>query len=77
MSPELHAAAQWSRMSPVSVSQDYRLLQVQSAGYKYLSSKVKDEKDADAAQKAEDDFLMCLDKMEGQLSKHKGPYLVG
>ena len=54
-----------------------RVLQIQSAGYKYLSSKVKDTDDADAAQKAEDDFLLRLDNMEEQLSKHKGPYLVG
>lgn len=52
--------------------------EVQSAGYKYLSSQMKkDEQDPDALQTAEDEFLLCLDKMEEQLSKHKGPYLVG
>ena len=52
--------------------------EVQSAGYKYLSSQMKkDGQEPDALQKAEDDFLLCLDKMEEQLNKHKGPYLVG
>ena len=52
--------------------------EVQSAGYKYLSTQMKkDAQDPDARQEAEDAFLFCLDKMEEQLSKHKGPYLVG
>ena len=52
--------------------------EVQSAGYKYMSSQMKkDAQDPDAKQKAEDAFMFCLDKMEEQLTKHKGPYLVG
>lgn len=52
--------------------------EINSAGYKYLSSQMKkSDLEPEDRQKAEDNFLMCLDKMEEQLSKHKGPYLVG
>ncbi len=50
---------------------------VSSAGYKYLASRMKDKEDEKAEQAAQDDFLLQLDEVEGQLSKHSGPYLVG
>lgn len=50
---------------------------VSSAGYKYLASRMKDKEDEDAEQAAQDAFLLQLDEVEGQLSKHSGPYLVG
>ena len=50
---------------------------VSSAGYKYLASRMKDKEDEDAEQAAQDDFLLQLNEVEGQLSKHSGPYLVG
>jgi len=50
---------------------------VSSAGYKYLASRMKDKEDEDAEQAAQDDFLLQLDEVESQLSKHSGPYLVG
>ncbi len=38
---------------------------------------MKDKEDEDAEQAAQDDFLLQLDEVESQLSKHSGPYLVG
>ena len=38
---------------------------------------MKDKEDEEAEQAAQDDFLLQLDEVEGQLSKHSGPYLVG
>lgn len=50
---------------------------VSSAGYKYLASVMKKEEEPGAEQKAEDAFLLQLDNLEGVMSKHAGPYLVG
>ncbi len=50
---------------------------VSSAGYKYLSSRMKEQEDPDAEQKAQDAFMLQLDELESQLGKHTGPYLVG
>ena len=50
---------------------------VSSAGYKYLASVMKKEEEPGAEQKAEDAFMLQLDNLEGVMSKHAGPYLVG
>lgn len=38
---------------------------------------MKKEEEPGAEQKAEDAFLLQLDNLEGVMSKHAGPYLVG
>ena len=50
---------------------------VSSAGYKFLASQMKQQEEPDAAQTAQDSFLVQLDEVENQLSRHSGPYLVG
>lgn len=50
---------------------------VSSAGYKFLASQMKQQEEPDAAQTAQESFLVQLDEVENQLSRHSGPYLVG
>ena len=50
---------------------------VSSAGYKYLASRMKEEEEPGAEQKAQEQFLEQLDVMEARLDRHAGPYLVG
>ena len=57
--------------------------ELSSAGYKFLASRMKKEKDPDAdkdpdaGKSAEQAFMHQLDELESQLNRHAGPYLVG
>ena len=68
----------WTYLHMLCTSGVYLLVAaVSSAGYKFLASRMKQQEEPDAAQTAEDAFLVQLDEVENQLARHSGPYLVG